>query len=314
MFKFIQKRLIWLIPVVLGVSILIFTILSFTPGDPAQTLLGPMASEQLLTETRAQLGLDKPFVVQYFVFIKNIVLHGDFGSSYQNQVSVTQEVLNRAPYTLRIAFISVFLSIIFGLPLGVIAATNQYTWKDNASIFASIFFVSVPQFWMALQLVLFFSLKLGWLPSMGVDSWKSYILPCAALCLNGVANIARQTRSSMLEVIRQDYITTARAKGLSERVVITKHALKNAVIPIIMTVGNMTAMMLGGSLIVETIFAIPGMGIYIVNAIQSRDYPIIRGAAIVISIWFCLIMLLVDIVFAIADPRIRSQFAKRDGN
>lgn len=307
--KYIGKRLLLLIPVLIGVSILIFTIMYFSPGDPARIMLGSLATEEQMEAARDALGLNDSFFVQYFNYMKNIVLRLDLGNSYVNGQSVMKEIASRAPYTLRVAFISLIISIIIGIPLGVIAATNQYSWKDSLSMLLSMLFVSMPSFWLALTLVLVFSVFLGILPAVGIASWKSYIMPCFALSVGTAASLARQTRSSMLEVIRQDFIVTYRAKGVKESVVIYRSALKNALIPIITTIGDKLGTMLAGALIAETVFSIPGMGVYIMNAITSRDYPVIRGTALVISVWFCVCMLIVDIIYALVDPRIRSQFS-----
>lgn len=309
--RFIAKRLLWLIPVILGVTFFVFTIMYITPGDPVRLMLGTNATEETIQATRDELGLNDPFLVQFLRYCKNVFLRFDFGTSYQTKQSVTDQILFRFPYTLRIAFLSVLLATIIGIPIGVLAATHQYSWLDNSSMFLPLFCVSMPSFWFALILVMIFCQKLGVLPAAGVESWKGYILPCVSCALGGAAGIARQTRSSMLEVIRQDYITTARAKGQKESKVIFEHALKNALIPIIQTVGNMFGASLGGALIAETIFSIPGMGVYMMNGISQRDYPVVRGGVIFIAICFCLVMLLVDIVFAFVDPRIKSQYAAK---
>ena len=309
--RFILKRLLWLIPVILGVTLFVFTIMYFTPGDPVRLMLGANATEETIQATRESLGLNDSFIVQFLRYCKNVFLHFDFGKSYQTQQSVTDQILLRFPYTLTVAGISVLLATLIGIPIGVMAARHQYSWLDNASMFTSLFCVSMPSFWFALILVMIFCQKLGVLPASGVDTWQGYILPCVSCALGGAAGIARQTRSSMLEVIRQDYITTARAKGQKENVVIYRHALKNALIPIIQTVGNMFGASLGGALIAETIFSIPGMGVYMMNGIAQRDYPVVMGGVIFIAICFCLVMLLVDIVFAFVDPRIKSQYASK---
>lgn len=307
--RFIAKRLLWLIPVILGVTFFVFTIMYITPGDPVRLMLGANATEEAIQETRDELGLNDPFLVQFGRYCKNVFLKFDFSNSYQTKQSVTDQILFRFPYTLRVALLSVLLATIIGIPIGVLAATHQYSWLDNSSMFLSLFCVSMPSFWFALILVMIFCQKLGVLPAAGVDTWKGYILPCVSCALGGAAGIARQTRSSMLEVIRQDYITTARAKGQTESKVIYSHALKNALIPIIQTVGNMIGASLGGALIAETIFSIPGMGVYMMNGISQRDYPVVQGGVIFIAICFCLVMLLVDLVFAFVDPRIKSQYA-----
>lgn len=309
MLKYIVKRIFWLVPILLGVSILIFSITFFTTGDPARIMMGSMATEEQLETAREEMGLNKSFAGQYIDFISNALLKFDLGTSYVSKKSVLSEISNRAPFTLSVAAVSLVLSILIGIPLGMIAAVYQYSWKDNLSMLLCMIFVSMPSFWVAMLLVLLFSLKLGWLPAVGVSSWKCYLMPCFAVCLGGAANFARQTRSSMLEVIRQDYITTARAKGVHENLVICKHAMKNALIPIITVIGSKVGNMLGGALIAETIFSIPGMGVYILNAINNRDYPVIRGTSLIICVWFSMCMLLVDLIYAMADPRIRSQFA-----
>lgn len=306
--RYILKRFIWIIPVILCVAVFVFTLMYFTPGDPAQIILGSNATEEMYEAKREELGLNDSYIVQLGNFLKNVFLRGDLGKSYKTQQDVLEQVLIRLPYTMKLAFGSVILSILIGIPLGVIAATNQYNWKDNLSMFAALFSVSMPSFWFALLMVILFSINLRWLPSTGADTWIHYIMPCISVAVGGAAGIARQTRSSMLEVIRQDYITTARAKGLSERVVIYRIALKNALIPVVTVIGMQIAGMFGGSLISEVIFSIPGVGSYMLNAINNRDYPTVRGGVLIISVCFCLIMLLVDIVYALIDPRIRAQY------
>jgi len=307
--KFILKRLLWLIPVVLGVTFFVFTIMHFTRGDPVRLMLGANATEETIEATREELGLNDPFLVQFARYCKNIFLHFDFGQSYQTKQNVTDVIFQRFPYTLTVALVSVLMAAVIGIPLGILAATKQYSWVDNLSMFLSLFCVSMPSFWFALIMVMIFVQKLNLLPAIFDGTWQSYILPCAACALGGAAGLARQTRSSMLEVIRQDYITTARAKGQKESKVIYGHALKNALIPIIQTLGNMVGSSLGGALIAETIFAIPGMGVYMMNGISQRDYPVVQGGVVFIAICFCLVMLLVDIIFAFVDPRIKSQYA-----
>lgn len=306
--KFIMKRLLWLIPVVLGVTLFVFTIMYFTPGDPVRLMLGANATEETIQATRDELGLNDPFLVRFGNYCKNVFLKFDFGKSYQTKQSVTEQIRVRFPYTLKVALISVFFATLIGIPVGVLAATHQYSFLDNLSMFASLFCVSMPSFWFALILVMVFCQKLGVLPPSFDGTWQSYLLPCISCALGGAAGIARQTRSSMLEVIRQDYITTARAKGQKEFKVIYGHALKNALIPVIQTVGNMVGGSLGGALIAETIFSIPGMGVYMMTGINQRDYPVVQGGVVFIAICFCLIMLLVDVIFAFVDPRIKSQY------
>ncbi len=312
MIRYIVKRLLWMIPILLGVSLLIMVILEFCPGDPARIMLGIDATEENIAALNEELGLNDPFLVRYGRFLIN-AFQGDLGTSYTTGNSISEQILFRIPYTLTIAMVSLVISVIIGIPAGVIAATHQYTLKDNVTMLASLFCVSMPNFWFALMMITLFALKLGILPSMGIETWQGYIIPCVSVALGGTAGIARQTRSSMLEVIRQDYITTARAKGQKESLVVYGHALQNAMIPIITVIGSRIAGALAGSMVVESIFSIPGMGNYLINAINSRDYAVIQAGVFVIALWFGVCMLLVDLVYAFADPRIRSQYRKGKG-
>ncbi len=311
MSRYIYKRLLLMIPVVIMVAVLIFTIMYFTPGDPAIIILGPNASLEQLAAKRAELGIDQPYLVQLWNYLKNVFIRFDFGNSFINGRSVSSQIMERIPRTLMIAALSVLLSIVAGVPLGIVASVHQYTWKDNASMFAALIAASMPGFWIAQMMSLLFALKLGWLPATGIDSWKCYILPVVANAIGGIASMARQTRSSMLEVIREDYITTARAKGQIERKVIYHHALRNALIPIVTCAGGAFGFQLGGALVVETVFSIPGLGKYMMDAINQRDYPSIRGTVIFLAIAFSIVMLAVDIMYAFIDPRIKGQYQSK---
>lgn len=310
--KFIAKRLLLMIPVILGVVLLIFIIMSFTPGDPAAIILGSNATPQDIAALREELGLNKPMLVRYFLYIKDIVTKFDFGNSYTNGVPVMGEIMTRFGYTLRVALLSTLFSCVVGIPLGVTAAVNRNSWKDKTAMTVSLLGISVPSFWLGLMMAILFGLKLGWLPPSGIGGIEYYILPCLSVSFGGLAALARQTRSSMLEVIRSDYIVTARAKGAPERMVIYKHALRNALIPIVTQAGSSFGLLLGGALINETIFSIPGLGSYMVTAIKGRDYPVIQGCVIYVAVSFGLVMLLVDVLYAFLDPRIRAQY-KRGG-
>ena len=311
MSRYIYKRLLLMIPVVIMVAVLIFTIMYFTPGDPAIIILGPNASLEQLAAKRAELGIDQPYLVQLWNYLKNVFIRFDFGNSFINGRSVSSQIMERIPRTLMIAALSVLLSIVAGVPLGIVASVHQYTWKDNASMFAALIAASMPGFWIAQMMSLLFALKLGWLPATGIDSWKCYILPVVANAIGGIASMARQTRSSMLEVIREDYITTARAKGQIERKVIYHHALRNALIPIVTCAGGAFGFQLGGALVVETVFSIPGLGKYMMDAINQRDSPSIRGTVIFLAIAFSIVMLAVDIMYAFIDPRIKGQYQSK---
>lgn len=309
MLKYTVKRLILLIPVILCVALLIFVIMSFTPGDPAVIILGENATAEQVAALHEKLGLDDTLLVRFFDYIKGIVTRFDFGTSYTNGREVKTEILQRFGFTLKIASFSMVFSLGIGIPLGIIAALNRNTWKDNLSMSVALVGVSMPTFWFGLMLSIVLALKLRWLPPSGVGGIEHYIMPCLAVSMPGIAGMARQTRSSMLEVIRADYITTARAKGQTERVITFRHALRNALIPVVTQAGAIFGLLMCGTLVAETVFTIPGLGTYMVTAIKSRDYPAIQGAVIMVSIAFSVVMLLVDLLYALVDPRIRAQFS-----
>ena len=298
-----------MIPVVLGVTILVFTIMYFIPGDPVTMILGSEATPAQIAAKRQELGLNDPYLVRLVKFLGDIVLHFDFGTSWIYHTPVTAELLHRLPRTLTIAFICMGLQIFFGTPLGIIAAVDRNGWGDRLSMFIALFGISMPNFWVALMLVLFFSVKLGWLPPFGFGGVEYYILPCIANAFPGIATQARQTRSSLLEVIRSDYITTARAKGMSELRILLRHALPNALLPIITIIGNGMGMLLAGTVVIEMIFAIPGVGWYLVGGIGNRDINVVQSSVIFLAIAFTLIMLLVDLAYAFIDPRVKARFA-----
>ena len=310
MIKYVIKRLLLMIPILMGITLIVLIFIDIAPGDPARMMLGNEATEEEVQELRESLGLNDPFVVRYFRFFKN-VLRGDFGRSYSNNRSVKDEMFQRFKYTLLISVFSVLLSVIIGIPLGVFAATHQYTWKDNAAVTLSLICVSMPSFWFALLIIQLFSIKLNILPPAGIESWKGWIMPTISLALGYTALITRQMRSDMLEVIRQDYIVTARAKGQIERKVLFRHALKNAIIPIVQIVGSIFGMSLGGAMISEVIFSVPGLGSYMLSGLTARDYPVIQATSFFMSLINSIVILLIDIAFAFIDPRIRSQYIRR---
>jgi peptide/nickel transport system permease protein len=251
--------------------------------------------------------LDKPFIVQLLNYYKG-VLHLDLGTSYSTMVPITRELSSRLPSTFALGFMGIFITIVIGIPAGIISATKQYSAVDYIITVVALILSSMPNFWVALMLMLIFSAKLGILPASGIDHWYSWIMPGLAVGLGSVAGISRLTRSSMLDVIRQDYIRTARAKGVSEGKVITKHALKNALIPIITMIGVQLGTIVGGSVIVESIFNIPGIGTYMMAGINGRDYPVVQACVLVLALSICVVNLLVDIIYAFIDPRIKSQY------
>ncbi|MDR1863328.1 MAG: ABC transporter permease [Treponema sp.] len=308
MARFILKRLLWMIPVVMGVTLLIFTLMYFVPGDPAAIILGSNATEAELMQKRADLGLDEPYIIRLGKYINAVFLHFDFGKSYITNTSITTDLLGRLPRTLLLASFCILLSVSVGVFLGVNAAAHQNGLGDRICMLLALIGVSMPSFWVALMLVLLFALKLGVLPASGIGGVHYYILPAIANSFGGIATQARQTRSSMLEVISSDYIATARGKGLSERAVIYKHALPNALIPVITLAGTSFGIMLGGTLVIETVFSIPGVGSYMIGAVNNRDYPVVQGCVIFLAITFSLVMLLVDLLYAFVNPRIKAQY------
>lgn len=307
MYKYILKRILLLIPVILGVSFLVFTIMSFTPGDPAQLILGESAPKQAVEQLRLEMGLNDPFIVQYFRFVKNAMV-GNFGQSYTTGRAVFGEIFSRFPNTLILAVLGTIIAICIGIPLGILSATRQYTLVDSISMIGALLGVSMPVFWLGLMLILTFAVNLRWLPSGGFTGFKSLILPSITLGVGSAAIITRMTRSSMLEVIRQDYIRTARAKGVSEKVVISKHALKNALIPVITVAGLQFGGLLGGAVLTESVYSWPGVGRMMVDAIRQKDTPMVLAAVIFLAITFSIVNLVVDILYAYVDPRIKSQY------
>ncbi len=310
MIKFILRRFLLMIPVLLGVTFIIFSIMYFTPGDPADMVLGEMATQEDKEMFREQYGLNGSFVTQYTTYIKNIVLKGDMGYSYVTKRPVVSELLDRFPTTLKLAFLSIMIAVIIGVFLGTISATKQYSIFDNISTGLAMFGVSMPSFWEAMMVIILFSVVLGWFPASGISTPLHWVLPAATIGTESAATIMRMTRSSMLEVIRQDYITTARAKGQKEITIIRKHALKNALIPVITVAGLQFGRLLGGAVIIETVFAIPGLGKLLIDAIKANNYPMVQGSALFMAFTISIVNLIIDILYAYVDPRIRSQYIK----
>lgn len=310
MVKYVIKRILWMIPIVLCVTILVFTLMIFCPGNPAEIILGATATEADIAAKTEELGLNDPYLVRLGDYMVDVFIKHDLGNSWISGVSIMDSIVERLPRTMILTIITLIIAFGLGIPLGVVAATHQNRWPDNLSMLIALIGVAIPNFWLALMLILLFSVNLGWLPAMGIDDGLlSYVLPALSGCMGALAGCARQTRSSMLEVIRSDYITTARSKGVPERDVIVKHALKNALIPIITLFGSTFGHLLGGMMIIETVFSLPGMGTYIIGAVNNRDYPIVQGGTIFLAITFSLCMLAVDLLYAAVDPRIKAQYA-----
>jgi peptide/nickel transport system permease protein len=304
MIQYILKRLAMLIPVLFGVTIVSFSLLQIVPGDPAVLLAGEDANPDFIEAVRKEYGFDQPLHVQYFRFVSHAV-RGDFGISIRNREPVINLLKQRFGFTVQLSFLSILIAAFIGLIAGVISATRQYSIFDNLSMVGALFGISMPIFWLGLLLMLVFSVHLRWLPAGGSGGLTHLILPAIALGAASAAVIARMTRASMLEVVRQDYIRTARANGLRERVVIYKHALKNAMIPVITVFGLEFGYMLGGAVLTETVFSLPGVGRLMVEGIFQRDYAVVQGSMLLVAATFVLVNLLTDIAYAFFDPKIR---------
>ena len=306
MFKYIIKRLLMTIPVVLGVMLIVFFFQSVSKDDPALQILGSGSSMEDREAKREELGLNDPIIVQFGRYVINFVTKGDLGTSYKSNQPVTKELLARFPLTIKLALAAVGVGIVLGIPLGVWSAVKQYTAADSIIVTLSVLMESVPNFWFALVLISAFSVKAHLLPSVYNGSTASWVLPIVVVAFMSVAQIVRVTRSSMLETIRQDYVRTARAKGQTEYRIVMDHVLRNSLIPIITAIGNTIGMQLGGALIVESIFGMPGIGKYAVDAISARHYPAVLGSVGVLAITFTLVNLIVDLTYAFVDPKVKT--------
>ncbi|MCI6261329.1 ABC transporter permease [Pyramidobacter sp. SM-530-WT-4B] len=312
MLKYVIRRLLTLIPVIVGVTFIVFFILNLSPGDPAAIILGEQATEEALAMKREELHLNDPLLKRYGRYMWDM-LHGDLGLSYKNSISVWDQVIGRFPNTCVLAVAGIMVALLIGIPVGIISAKKQYSLIDNVSMVFALIGVAMPNFWFGLLAVIVFSLTLGWLPSQGmgeglVPLLRSIVLPALTLGTGCAATVTRMTRSSMLEVIRQDYISTARAKGLDEKTITCRHMLRNALIPIITATGLQFGSLLGGAMLTETIFSWPGLGRLMVDAIKSKDIPLVLGSIIFMATTFSIVNLVVDIVYAFVDPRIKSQY------
>jgi len=332
MLRYIVQRLVMLIPVLIGISLITFFMIRLIPGDPARVMAGERATEEQVQRVREMWGLDKPLYEQYAIYMRNL-MKGDLGRSLKRNEDVATELRWAFPTTIELAFAAMVVALLVGIPAGILAAYRQNSWADLAVMTGSMVGISMPVFWLGLILIYVFALKLGWMPPSGrvsvgihieritgmyildaliTGNWRGFldavqhlILPAVAVGTIPMAIIARMTRSSLLEVLRQDYIRTARAKGLNERTVIVRHALKNAFLPVITVIGLQLGSLLVGAILTESIFSLPGMGRLIVDRILSRDYPVVQGAVLVFASTFVFINLLVDLSYAYLDPRIR---------
>lgn len=312
MLEYIGKRLLMMIPVLLGISFIIFSIMSLTKGDPAKLILGEGASQEVIEKTREELGLNDPFVIRYAKYVFHASL-GDFGKSYRTGNPVSTEIFARFPTTFYIAFFGILIATFVAIPAGVISAVKQYSMIDFFTTFVAMLLTSMPGFFVGMLLILVFALILGVLPATGISTWKHFILPSLAVASVTMANFIRMTRSTMLEVIRQDYIRTAKAKGASQQRIIFTHCLRNALLPVITVIGINFGVQLGGTIMIEAVFAIPGLGTYMINAIRQKDIPAVMGSVIFAAVVAGFINLIVDILYAYIDPRIKSQYEKGSG-
>jgi peptide/nickel transport system permease protein len=308
MLKYILRRILLTIPVLLGVIVIIFTITYFTPGDPAYMVLGSTATEEEVAEWKASVGLDKPFAIQLWDYIAGVVTRRDLGLSYTNNQKVSELIMGRLPISFVLGFLSTGLSIVIAVPFGIIAALKRNSVYDHSSTIISLLGSSMPNFWIAMLLMLLFGVRLGWLPVNGVGTWKHWVMPVFVSALFPVSMMMRTTRSSVLEIVRADYITTARAKGQAETKIVTRHVLRNSMLPVVTVIGSSLSASLVGSLITEVVFSFPGLGLLLSTAIGARNYPIIRGITVVYAIVVCVLNLVVDLIYTAIDPRIKTQF------
>ena len=304
MLSYLARRLLAALVTLVGVSMIVFLLMHLLPGDPARLIAGLNAPEEEVIRLRSQLGLDQPLLVQYGRFLEHL-LRGDLGTSIRSSAPVLQEITGRMPWTILLAFISTAIAAAVGIPAGVIAARWHNKLPDYLVSLVTLFGISMPVYWLGLMLIILFAVQLHWLPAGGNEGPASIILPALTLAAFSVALIARMTRSSMLEVLGQDYLRTARAKGLNEKLVVVRHALKNAFIPVVTVIGLQLGILLSGSVLTETIFGWPGIGQLLVDSIFARDYPVVQGVVLMFAVIFTLLNILVDLTYAYLDPRIR---------
>lgn len=309
MAKYILKRLLLMIPILLCVSLLVFGIVELSPADPTYLIANDNMSAEQIEAIREQYGFNDPFIVRYGRYIYNL-LQGDLGTSYITKAQVWDEFSARFPYTLKLSGLSLLISTIVAIPLGILAARKQNTWMDSGATAFALLGISMPSFWLGLLLILLFSLRLGWLPSFGAETPSSIIMPAIVLSVQYVALMMRTTRSSMLDVLRQDYLRTERAKGETEQVVVWKYALKNALIPMLTVIGSSFGQMLGGAIVTENVFAWPGIGVYIIDSAKRADTAPVVSSVIVITAMVIVIQLIVDIMYAFVDPRIKTKIGR----
>lgn len=309
--RYVLKRLISLILIIWAAGLVVFTLVYLVPGDPAKLQLGMNATETVLAARRAELGIDQPYIVQLATYMYNSFIRFDFGTSWKYGVPVMEELVTRLPRTVIIGLGGMILNVFLGTYLGIFAATHEGKWQDSLTMVIAMVFISAPGFWVALEFIILFSLKLNWLPAYGIGTAAHYILPIICSSLGGIAINARQSRSAMLEVVRADYVTTARAKGQKEKIVVNKHMLPNALMPIITGVGGGLATIVAGSPVMESVFSIPGIGAYMLSGVNQRDRPVVCGCVVFFAAFTGVAMLLMDLAYGFLDPRIKAQYSRR---
>lgn len=310
MSRYIFKRLLSMLVIVVCAGIVVYTLMFLAPGDPARNQLGQGVSEEVLQAKRHELGIDRSYLEQLSSFLYNTFLKFDLGTSWQFGDSVASGLMTRLPRTLMIGIPSMLLSVIIGTVLGIYAATREGRWQDSLTMIITMVLVSAPDFWVALMLILLFAAKLRWLPAYGIESLSSYVLPIVCSALPVIAVNARQARSSMLEVIRADFVTTARAKGQKSGVIVRKHMFPNAMMPIITGIAGGMTKIVAGSPVIESVFAIPGVGAYLLTGVNYRDRPVVCGCVVFFALFTSIIVLLMDLCYAYLDPRIKAQYSK----
>lgn len=309
MAKYIIKRILLMIPVLLGITFVVFGIMELSPGDPARSLLGEGARQEDVDALREEMGLNRPFMTRYVSYIGDAV-QGDLGESYRTKLPVIEDIVRKFPNTFIIAFFGLMLALLIGVPLGIYSAVKQYSVIDIGSQIMAMFLSAMPAFFVGMLLLLAFSLNLKWFPATMQGGVSSYVLPSIAVTAATLAGYVRMTRSTMLEVIRQDYVRTAKAKGAGQGRIIFRHCLRNSLLPIVTQVGMSFAALMGGAVVVESVFSISGIGTYVLAGVRGKDVPVVMGVVIVISLFSCVVNLLVDIVYAFIDPRIKTQYLK----
>lgn len=300
-----------MIPILLGVSFIVFSLLALAPGDPAYLILGPTAEPEAYDRLNHELGFDRPFLERYAKYVYDVFIRFDFGKSYRSRQPVMNELSKRIPVSITLSLSGIFLATLIGVPLGVLSAIKQYTAADVIPTVIAMILAAFPVFWMGMLLIYYVAFKLGLFPSFGIGTWKHYILPTTAIGMIYAARLLRYTRSSMLECTRQDYVRTAKAKGAPRRVVIWKHTLQNALLPTITVIGTSFGLLLGGTIVIENLFSIPGLGSLVITGINQRDIPVVMATTLILAAFYCITLLIVDLLYAVFDPRIKARYVKK---